>query len=507
MLEDDRDSSDSGERDLLVQADAKVRAKLRRSVLKCQSLQAELSKSIENANLLDATVHERAQVIFQLSCDSQQRLASLDDLRGRIRQGESGIAQLAEAIARKDQDIAALSADCSSLQASAQSLTAELARVQALERQLSAEREASEALQSSAASLSATAAAREADLHRLRLSLIARDAGAPPALLALPDHPAVGALRELSGELRSLRTAHAPEAVVAYNRARLRFAEAKSAAIARVTAQAEAIRAERAGLEAERAETEAALLKLEADEAGLTALERGRAGEERNGECDCPAMRRERAAVDARVNAIGGEIARLEGLRLSRAAEFANADAAQAQLAELARKNEVLARDCARMAARAAAVARARARDEFEDERAEIQRLVEMKGQAGGDRGEREAAVQAEGERLLAKEAELDEKRAEIERAEEAHAGRRAVYEKQRAELAMKRRPNGGGDTAKANDLKAILLQFFLQEPVKREELVPVLLTRVGCTPDEVTVALRKWSESQRLIGGTFWPF
>jgi hypothetical protein len=410
-------------------------------------------------------------------------------------------------------------------------MTVDLERAEALEKEVVEAKLRTADLKSELEKVRAVVSGKEEDLHEFRRSVVFREPGGKAVILAFREGcglskevcESLKTLRELSDELMLLKTEQTSEQAVVYNRARLKFSEIRKVVMKELAERELALKEERdslervqsavdeagQGLEIEKARFDAQASALAIEKAEFEAMANANSERRRQLAIDFAALRKEQGAVDREMETIARQLSKLESARQSRVSEFAKAESAIAQLGEIATKNEALAVDQARLAMRRSKLMEAKW--EIETDRTEIERLLFLRkstevlrsrltDRENGTVAQTMAEIKAETDRVRARAASLDEQIHGIEKAEADLSERRAAHDRETTEAKqIHRNPPHAS-------IKSMFLQFFLQEGSAREELIPVILQLVGCTSQEIGIALRKWSESHPL-GGSFWPF
>jgi chromosome segregation ATPase len=552
-METEQESSDPCDKDLHLQTDAALRAKLKKSKAKAKSLRAELERSIAATSLLDSTVREREQLIHQLSRENAHHESEIQRLESEILQKSARIASLHSGISSKDQEIDSVTEQHSALRSAIEKLGAQLSAYEGIEQRLLAEQQRADALRSELARLGECLKAKESELAAYRSDILSGRQSAVSLLLTFPaapadegrvgGHTAASAIEIVREQLQALKGQPSASEALTYIRQRKKLAEFRAATLKEfaeknATLRAEsrslielsgAVESEQANLETESAAYSARLAEYRTAQRLFEAFVKREIALGAAFDADSAELARLRDALQEKKAILAEQIEKLEAGRQAHATEFASLQSVRWQIEELKSKSQGYSSRLALYRQQLSAFESGQL--EFERERTEGHEILALRSEIKREHAAMQKQIEAlavnhasavdpekeaedirlQSEQLHDRETKLEKHFAQLAAAQAELAGRfsklsneqREVDEERAKSVQQAPRQDSQGDRAY---LKRICLQFFFQEG-SRESLIPVLLRVLQCSDEEVQVVLRKWNDSHQLVSRSLWPF
>jgi hypothetical protein len=547
-------SSDGGDKDLHLQTDATIRARLKNSRAKSKSLRAELERSIAVTALLDSTVRERTELILQLSRENESLESEIQSLSAQIGQNEQRIVLLQKAAAEKDCQFDSMVDDRRAIELSVQKLNAELGLHADGPARLEDERKVADSLRLEIECLKERLTEMGSEWTRLREEVVADKPSAISVLLAFPekgsaekDEPTENgrineAIEVTRKELQLVQSKRSASETALYNRQRQKFAEQRCATLLEVTQKSKELRAESESLvELRRTLSEAQAMiasrrAVYGPEFAQYAEVKAAFDELRNVETKLQSVYETelvtffelKTGIESKRRLLGQENEKLERLRREHLEDFLGLQRIRWQIEELKCKSlsysnqfreyreqlSVIEKEEAELEkARTDGRAVLQHKQQIEEEHAMIEtRLAECAAPSSAQT-EFEKALdlhRVESQRLSDRENELQNRAARLELAQSElnrdiktwNEARKATNRKSKSGKVAPATTNGGLDI---DYLKQVCLQFFIHDASAQDSLIPVMLRLLECSDEETQVAQRKWSESRQLINRSFW--
>lgn len=445
MAEAGLDELEGPDKEITLQSAAKLRIALKKSINKCKTLRTELDKSVENTQMLDAAVRERAALIFQLTTEKQQHVDEVVTLREQVTEYKSQMDRLADQLELQQSKINGLSNDKISLGDQLSGYGKQMDQYQELEGRLVEEVQRNNDLSSQVEALQHVAAQQKDELGRLKKQIMLNQASATSLLFGFGGGEESGiremneTIKKLEVELDWFRSQPTMPVVQMYLEEKQKFVEARTQALQEMYAKQETIRHDRTTLKELRQTTAQARAELErqknqlecdrsqysVDKKAMDEMKAEMEVDRRGLEVERVECQREKSELEKQRNAVSVETEALMELRESRESECKRLEEMRveigdmsARFAEYRVKYEILCRETEELE---------QSQRAFADERDEACRIIALRSE-----------VESKESDIREREAEVERIRKSCEQLEKAVNDRQMAVESRESELKVR---------------------------------------------------------------------